>query len=165
MIILRKAELADFEIYKQLYEDMDYQWLYYDKTKQDISEEEANEIVENTIGDLSEFADFFKNYKLEKFEKDLESGCVFMIEEDSEILGYISMFYYPKNKYKIADWGMFEPDNDEKKKEVLEALAKLKLPRLRMFTICTVSKSTVQFLLENGFEEHCCSSFYKLVVK
>lgn len=168
MIFLREAEITDFKTYKQLYESDDnevyYQWLYDDKTRPDISEEEAEEIFKKTFGDFSEFEELFKNYSLERFEKDLKTCCIYMIEEDSKILGYIRLIYNYKNKYKIADWGMFDPDNDEKKKEVLKALKKLKLPRLRMFTISTFSKSTVKFLLENGFEEYGVS-FYKLVVK
>ena len=75
MIILRKAELKDFDTYKILYEDNEetYQWLYIDETikEKHLTENEKKAIMEKMkqeFGNFSEYQQEFKNYTLEKFK-------------------------------------------------------------------------------------------------
>lgn len=174
MSLLRKAELTDFPTYKQLFEDKNedigYQWLYYNYLSDDIrrepTEEEEAEF-KRVWGDLSEFTKYFENYTIEKFERDLEIGQIYMIQRDDKILGYISMYYHEKGRYKIAEWAMYNPKDDETKREIIEELKRLKLPRLREYHICVIDDNVIKFLLSNGFVQNSpkVTSFYKLEVK
>lgn len=160
-MILRKAKLEDFEIFKRLYEDEEnlYQFLYINSNK-----EEATIVIENQWTFDDSIFELYSNYTIERFQKALKSSTLFyMIEDASEILGYISLFYSSSGNYKIAEWAMFNPKDDSKKVEVLNCLKKLKLPRLRNFSICTVNDDVVKFLLSNGFYSSCCS-FYRLEI-
>ena len=159
-MILREAKLDDFEIFKSLYEDEDntYQILYISSKKEDS----ANTTDYSNFLDES-IAELYSNYTIERFEKDLESSLLlYMIEDSSEIIGYISMFYCGHNKYKIAELAMFNPADDSKKVEVLNCLKKLKLPRLRKLSICTVNDEVVNFLTSNGFYSTGTASLYRL---
>lgn len=164
-MVLRKAKLEDFEIFKQLYEDKEnlYQFLYNSSKKEDTT-------IDTTI--VSEFQwiidesiiELYNNYTIDRFKKDLESSTLlYIIEDSSKIIGYVSMFYCSAGKYKIAEWAMLNPDDEQKKVEVLDCLKKLKLPRLRKFSICTVNDDVVKFLLMNGFSSSCCT-FYELEI-
>lgn len=160
-MVLRKAKLEDFEIFKRLYEDEEnlYQFIYT------CSEREDSTIVT----DCSYFSDksideLHSNYTIEQFHKDLESSSLlYMIEDSSEIIGYVSMFYCSAGKYKIAEWAMLNPEDDQKKVEVLNCLKKLKLPRLRSFSICTCNDEVVKFLLSNGFNSSS-RTYYNLEI-
>ena len=155
MSLLRKAELTDFPTYKQLFEDKNedtgYQWLYYNYLSDDIRREPTEE----------------EDYTIEKFERDLEIGQIYMIQRDDKILGYISMYYHEKGRYKIAEWAMYNPKDDETKREIIEELKRLKLPRLREYHICVLDDNVIKFLLSNGFVQNSpkVTSFYKLEVK
>ena len=155
MSLLRKAELTDFPTYKQLFEDKNedtgYQWLYYNYLSDDIRREPTEE----------------EDYTIEKFERDLEIGQIYMIQRDDKILGYISMYYHEKGRYKIAEWAMYNPKDDETKREIIEELKRLKLPRLREYHICVIDDNVIKFLLSNGFVQNSpkVTSFYKLEVK
>ena len=148
-MILRRAKLEDFEIFKRLREDKEnlYQFLYINSNK-----EESTTVSENQwIFDDSIF-ESYNNYTIEQFQKELESSTLlYMIQDSSEVIGYISLFYCSNNKYKIAEWAMFNPEDDNKKMEVLNCLRKLKLPRLRSFSICTINNDVAMFLIKNGF--------------
>ena len=164
-MILRKARLDDFEIFKKLYEDEEglYQFLYICSKKEDCisctPEPDCSYFFDESISEL------FSNYTLERFQKDLESSSLlYMIEDSSEIIGYVSMFYCSAGKYKIAEWAMLNPDDEDKKAKVVDCLKKLKLPRLRKFSICTISDEVTQFLLTNGFYSSGTCSFYSLDV-
>ena len=158
-MILRKAELKDFKVYKKLFEDENglFQWLYINRTKQQLEDIYCEE-------DFSDIIEYYKKYSIERFEKDLETLYIFMIEKNDQVIGYISMFYCGKGNYKIAEWAMLNPDDNETKKAVIEKLVNFKLPRLRSFTICTPYDKIAKFLLSNGFVDSS-GSFYKLEVK
>lgn len=158
-MILRKAKLEDFEIFKQLYEDKEnlYQFLYINSQNKNHSNElnQTFSIDENLI----EF-----NYNFKQFKEDLNSSLLlYMIEDSKDVIGYISIFYCYNGKYKIAEWSMFNPNDENKKIEVIKCLKELKLPRLKRFSICTVSDEVVRFLLENNFYNSSCS-FYCLEI-
>ena len=170
-MILRKAELRDYESYKKLFEDDNddiyYQWLYVDTTPKDISEEEAEAFMQKYFGDLSEFTKYFRNYTIERYKEEIAKSYnfIYMIEEGDEILGYISMHLCSKGVYKIAEWAMFDAENLELRNRAWELLLKLKLPRLQGFEICTCSTSTENWLISKGFESSKLKSFYRFMVK
>lgn len=149
-MILRKAKLNDFEVFKKLYEDKEdlYHWIYMGPLVKFTPKASTRRY--ELVFDKSDF-DYFKNYTIENFKKDLNSNLIYMIEDSSEIIGYISMFYCCDGKYKITEWAMFNPDDEDKKIEVLNCLKKLKLPRLKMFFINTLSENPIKFFLANGF--------------
>lgn len=158
-MVLRKAKLEDFEVYKKLYEDTEgsFQFLYFPNKNNTVSES-INFFVDESIMEL------YTNYTLDKFQKDLNSSLIiFMIEDNDKILGYVSLFYCGNYTYKIAEWAMLNPNNNEKKKLILQLLKKSTLPRLRKFSICTVNNNTIEFLMSNGFK-NSSSTFYYLEI-
>ena len=157
-MILRKAELKDFEVYKKMFEDKEglFHWIYYDES--DSNMEEYNQ------EDFSDILKEYENYTLEEFEKNLKIDYIFMIEEYRQIVGYLRFFNTgTKGDYKIAEWAMINPNDDENKRTVIEWLLKTKLPRLRSFSICTPFERVGNFLLSNGFIQES-AYFYKLKV-
>lgn len=147
-MILRKAKLDDFEVFKKLYEDEKglYQFLYFTEH----IPKPSNVKLPSLFFDKS-ILNLYKNYTIERFEKDLGScTSYYMIEDDNtEIIGYISIFYSTQGKYRIAEWAMFNSDDDAKKVEILNCLKKLKLPRLKKFSICTSNKFVLIDILHN----------------
>ena len=173
MIILRKAELKDFDTYKILYEDNEetYQWLYIDETikEKHLTENEKKAIMEKMkqeFGNFSEYQQEFKNYTLEKFQKSLlkDYNFIYMIENDCKVVGYVKIVHQFGGEYRIEEWAMLNPKDDEIKEEVLGEILKLRLPKLRIFLISTLSKSVGQWLLSKGFKCSCIT-FYKLEIK
>lgn len=146
-MILRKAKLEDFEVFKQLYEDKEglYQFLYNNSIENYCTTSSYGYEFDDSILEM------YHNYSINQFEKDLNSSILYMIEDENQILGYISLFYCDYRKYSIAEWAMFNPGDECKKVEVLNNLKKLKLPKLRKFSICTINKEVEKFLLSNGF--------------
>ncbi|MCI9063117.1 MAG: hypothetical protein HFJ17_00685 [Clostridia bacterium] len=158
-MVLRKAKLEDFEIFKKLYEDKEglYQFLYLSKCENpplDPKWEYDDSILET-----------FNNYTIDQFKTDIEDNTLFLyiIEDNSKILGYISLFYCNNFTYKIAEWAMFHPRNNSKRAEVLDNLRKLKLPNLRRLSICTINNSVGKFLISYGFSPSSYS-FYNLKI-
>ena len=159
-MILREARLDDFEVFKRLYEDTEnlYQILYICKKENNCTSptDKTNDFDEESISKT------WRNYTLEQFEKDIKSSFIYMIEDYTEIHGYISIFYCGSGKYKIAEWAMFNPDNTDKKIEVLNCLKTLTLPRIEKFSISTINDEIALLLISNGFYSSDTLSFYNL---
>lgn len=165
-MILRKAKLDDFEAYRELYQDESdgegYQWIYFsNRDKDEVVDEESEKKAINYFGEelLEMLEEEYHNYSLERFEKDLETDVILIAEKDSKVVGYIRMFPYGNGIYKIAEWAMYAPDDEETKISMLRLLLKAKLPRVRKFSICTPNKKAQAFLVANGFVSKGASSF------
>ncbi len=169
-IKLRKAELKDFETIKTLYEDkteeQSYQWLYDDTSVDDskdvkMTEEEFRDFFEKYIGEYSAFLEELV-YTMEKYQKDLNYSdtYIFKIQDhEGKILGYICIRKQYKKVYKIAEWALFNPKDEQLKTDVFEQLKKLKTPQMEILKVDTPSKSTAQWLLSNGFERSYSHSY------
>lgn len=159
-MILRKARLDDFETYNILHRDdvaegKGYHWIYFfNECESTNDNEEPKMTAEEYFGEefLKILDEEYYNYNIERFEKDLQIDVILMAENDnSEIVGYFRLFPYGNGKYKIAEWAIFNPDDDQIKLEMLRLLLKTKLPRLRMFSICVINEEAKTFLIANGF--------------
>lgn len=178
MLKLRKVEAVetkDFETFKKFFEDsnedVSYHWLCYDfnySEKRTEPTEEEKIRIEKEWGNIQELIDKeFKNYTIERYRKDIETSFIFMIERESEILGYVNMYYYTKGQYKICDWAMVDPRDEDTKKEVVAKLMELKLPRLREYSICgAIHLSVILSLWDLGFRPSGSmrTGFWKLEV-
>lgn len=154
-MMLRKANLKDYQIYRQLYEDTEfrYQWLYY--TPVIFTEGKKKESFSMDI------AEVYQNYTIQKFEKDLKKFRIFMIEKDGKALGSIQIFFRGKGTYEIKEWGMFE-DDISIKKEVIEDI-KRKFPKLKKIQVCTINDRAKDFFISVGFTM-VSKVFFELVV-
>ena len=166
MVILRRAVATDFETFKTFFnnknENTYYHWLYYD-FNYSTKREEPTEKEKMEWKDVNEL----KNYTFEKFTHDIKSYFIFMIERDSECVGYIYMYYYTKGRYKICDWAIIDPKDEQLKKEVADELLKLKLPRLREYDVCAgLYVSVILSLWDMGFRPtgSMRTGFWKLEV-
>lgn len=155
-MFLRKAELSDYETLKKFYEDTDsYHWIYDDTTK---DYKESSEENSNAKKEFEFELEFYKEQTIltfERFEEKLSEDYIYiyMIEDDNKkIQGYLLLYDSCGGKYRISDWAILDPEDEKLKLETLEEIKKLKLYRLKEFTICTGSISTDKWLMENGFE-------------
>ncbi len=146
--MLRKANIKDFKVYKELFEDKDfrYQWLYYYPLLRTEACEEDKEAEDWMYDDIMEY---YHNYSVEMFEKELKTSKIFMIEKEGKVLGCVRALYCGKGKYKLCEWGMFRNDPIVKA-EVIEEL-KSKLPKLKKINVCTDHKPARDFLISQGF--------------
>lgn len=158
MGILRKADLNDFDSFKRISEDEDYQWMYWDfkplYEPRDPTEKEKAE-YELEFGDIIKQLEEEKNsYSIEKFAKDLEKDYMyyFMIEKDSQVVGYIVISYMVKGDYRIGEWTMFDYQNEKFKKQILDELLEMYFPRIKTFSICAPAVlSVILSLWDLGF--------------
>lgn len=155
-MFLRKAELSDYETLKKFYEDTDsYHWIYEDTTKVYDENSEASLKAKKEFELELKFCKEQERLTFELFEEKLSEDYIYiyMIEDDDKkIKGYILLYDSCGGKYRISDWAILDPEDEKLKLETLEEIKKLKLYRLKEFTICTGSISTDKWLMENGFE-------------
>ena len=171
MLKLRKAVETDFETFKTFFENKneneDYHWLYYD-FNYSTKREEPTEKEKMEWKDVNKLIDKeLKNYTLQRFMHDIKSNYIYMIARDSECVGYIDMYYYTKWRYKICDWAILYPKDEELKREVAEELLKLKLPRLKEYDVCAgLYVSVILSLWDIGFRPtgSMRTGFWKLEV-
>ena len=161
MGLLRKADLNDFDSFKRIYDDEDnkgYQWLYWDfkplYEPRDPTEKEKAEF-ELEFGDILKQLEEEKNsYTIEKFAKDLEKDYMyyFMIERDFQVVGYIVISHMVKGDYRIGEWTMFDYQNENLKKQILDELLEMYFPRIKTFSICAPAYlSVILSLWDLGF--------------
>ena len=150
-MILRKAELKDFEVYRELYEDKEfrYQWMYYHPIYKDPDMHQILKLESDSFEDLREIMEEYQNYTLKRFEEDTKNHQIFMIENDGKILGYVKTFSCGNGRYKLDEWAMFE-NNFDVKIRVIQELRKV-LPRLKSLEVFITHKPAIDFFILAGF--------------
>lgn len=160
MSLLRRADLNDFPSFKKLYEDEEfkYQWLYYYPL---IKSPEADSKVDDFwFEDTDDFIEEYRNYTEERFERDLRSSKIFMIEDGGETVGYVQMVFCGNGAYKLAEWAMV-PTEYNLKVRVLDEIKALKLSRCKRLEVCLLHEPAREFFLKNGFEIASMAGFLK----
>lgn len=167
-MILRKARLGDFDVFKTLYLDEDdgkgYHWIYFgNKHAENSDNEQTKMTVEEYFGKefLKILDEELHSYSIETFKEDLKNEKILIAENDeSEIIGYIRMFPCGNNTYKIAEWAMFDPDNKATRLQMLRELLKIRIPRLRKFSISVINDEAKALLQANGFVQSGATGFF-----
>ena len=155
MVKLRKAEFSDFEEYKEMHENNDLHFLYNSATVlTPEEEEEADRACKLFFGEefLKELEEFIKCTP-EKFRASLESEVIYIAENEGKVVGYIGMFYCGNGRYKIADWALKDPEDDELKVQMFQELLKAKVPRCKKFVVTLLNSKAIKLVGSLGFKE------------
>ena len=147
MLQLRKANVTDYQLCKELYEEDKYQWMYFPHNIEDSVDRIFDEIVD---------------YSFEKFEKDLKTYKIFMIEENGNVLGNLRIFYSGYGTYKLEDWSMFENNDSVKRKVVKELMKNLSSTRFKRITVHVTYEVAREFLKSVGFSSYNSTQFLEL---
>ena len=153
MIKLRKLKSEDYPLFRDLYfeENGDYQWIYFD-------DECKTKAIENDDECFNEFYDIWEkehnNYNKEVFEEQVADKyyLYYGAEKDSKIIGYLKIFHNQNGIYKIAEWAMLNPNDEEAIAEIFDEMFKLKLPKLKGFWAEISSQKAADIFKKNGFE-------------
>lgn len=161
MSLLRQASLRDFPVFKRLYEDEEfkYQWLYYYPLIK-TPEADCSKVEDFWVDDTDDFIEEYRNYTEEKFERDLRSSKIFMIEDGKEVVGYVQISFCGNGIYKLAEWAMI-PTEYNLKVRVLNEIKALKLSRCKQLEVCLIHEPAREFFLKNGFEIASMAGFLK----
>lgn len=104
---LREAELKDFAQYSALYCNSSYQVLYLSNDSETgIIEKETQSIIDILGINITSINSKYENFSEEEFEKQLMDKKIFLIEDDGQIIGYISLFLIKKRSYRIDELAM-----------------------------------------------------------
>lgn len=140
---LLKVTPEDFYLFKPLYINNEIQWLYKRSTDTPI-DESFDPILEFGEEEIQKLLEFYANYSIDDFCKEIAENDVYFISENNIINGFISIRRSNRNK-RIYDWGMPNP-TIEKAKTVIAQLIQLN------------SK------FKKGLNVACCPSQYRYII-
>ena len=147
---LRKAELTDFANYKAMYNDSSIQWLYLSN---ESDEKDMNEEIKAIIEGWEDYIKiYYENYSEDDFRKDLKSKAIFIIEQDFNIIGYVSIFRNGKNEYRIEEWAMTMISNMQILEDVMVAIFS-KIPKEKKITVFPSNKTAKSFFEKMRFDK------------
>lgn len=147
---LRKAELTDFANYKAMYNDSSIQWLYLSN---ESDEKDMNEEIKAIIEGWEYYIKiYYENYSEDDFRKDLKSKAIFIIEQDFNIIGYVSIFRNGKNEYRIEEWAMTMISNMQILEDVMVAIFS-KIPKEKKITVFPSNKTAKSFFEKMRFDK------------
>lgn len=129
--MLRKASLNDFEEFKLIYADIEFQCLYNPKNlPKEPDEKFLKEILQ---WDGKEYDEEYTLYSVDLFEEDLDN--IFLWEEKQTVAGFF-MLTKEKNCWRICEWGAFNDDIKEKMLVALFSLCKSKkIKAIKVFPV------------------------------
>lgn len=155
---LRKAELKDFAQYSALYYNSSYQVLYLSDTPGDldneITEKEIDFII-NILGiDMESIDSKYENFSKEEFEKQLIDKKIFMLEDNGQIIGYVSLFLMKRRTYRIDELAMIFPcECDTLALQEIMADLNAMIPDAKEISVFPSNKMVKQMLYTLGFEK------------
>lgn len=154
---LRKAELKDFAQYSALYCNSSYQVLYSSDTPEDLDNNEIAEkerdFIINILGIDMEFIDSkYENFSNEEFKKQLINKKIFLLEDNDQIIGYVSLFLMKRRTYRIDELAMLFPCNILALKEIIADL-NVMIPDAKEISVLPSNKMVKQMLDTLGFEK------------
>lgn len=147
---LRKAKLTDFANYKAMYNDSSIQWLYLSN---ESDEKDMNEEIKAIIEGWEYYIKpYYENYSEDDFREDLKSKAIFIIEQDFNIIGYVSIFRNGKNEYRIEEWAMTMISNMQILEDVIVAIFS-KIPKEKKITVFPSNKTAKSFFEKMRFDK------------
>lgn len=134
-MVLRKVEPGDYEAIKTLCEDKEtlYQWLWHQSELETSKNQKV--FIEDEISFSYTDSDFAKDLSSDdRFDK------VYVMEKERQLIGYVRIICYKRGVYRISEWGMFDPSDENSK---LETFCKLK-KRYKHLHVPTTNPSAVR---------------------
>lgn len=153
IMVIRLAEMSDFEEYKSLYYDLECNMLYRceegDINPQESEEESNYEFDAITLEMLEK--EFERTP--EKFAKDIESyreSRIYMVQEQNQVIGFAELFRCQGYRWKLAELCIKqEAQTRENFRAIIEGL--IKMPYINVIDVCVLNQSAENRLLDAGF--------------
>jgi hypothetical protein len=152
MIKMRSAIVEDYEVYKDLWTNIQYQWIYNNEDEP----EESGDQMYICQEDLDYIDSYYNNFSLDNFKSELKNMKIYMIIKDDSIIGFISLMSCGKGRYKIVDFPLYKKDLDDIK-DVFHILRRTHPDWI--FIATTFYPDNV---LSLGFKQDKIKSFYTL---
>lgn len=159
---LRLATSQDFEVYKMLYEADDISVLYPSsvesevKPQQDseddptLDEETTNLILEDSILTREQY---------EEELADLKNYRIYLVEEETEIIGFAKLFKIQKNRWKLERLSIIQQYQSQRIVEQVTDWVLIQ-PQIKTIDVC-VFKESISLMKEVGFEEYISTSYLR----
>lgn len=151
---LRLATPNDFEVYKLLYDKFEYS-LLYQLEESDIKPQNNNDESRKLEFDSETLKQIEEELAptREKFESrigNLAEYRIYIIEEDSEIIGFAELFKIVRTRWKLAELSV----NKVASLEMIRAIADMliKQSRIKIIDVCVpMYRSCEKRMEESGF--------------
>lgn len=151
---LRLATPNDFEVYKLLYDRFEYSLLYQPE-ESDIKPQNNNDESRKLEFDSETLKQIEEELAptREKFESrigNLAEYRIYIIEEDSEIIGFAELFKIVRTRWKLAELSV----NKVASLEMIRAIADMliKQSRIKIIDVCVpMYRSCEKRMEESGF--------------
>lgn len=161
---IRLATPQDFEVYKMLYEDDDISVLYPASLESEVKPQQDSE--ENDMFDEETMNSILEDSILtrEQYEEelaDLNNYRIYLVEEETEIIGFAKLFKIQKNRWKLERLNIIQQYQSQRIVEQVTDWVLIQ-PQIKTIDVCAFTEA-ISLMKESGFKERISTSYLRKV--
>lgn len=161
---IRLATPQDFEVYKMLYEDDDISVLYPASLESEVKPQQDSE--ENDMFDEETMNSILEDSILtrEQYEEelaDLNNYRIYLVEEETEIIGFAKLFKIQKNRWKLERLNIIQQYQSQRIVEQVTDWVLIQ-PQIKTIDVCAFTEA-ISLMKESEFKERISTSYLRKV--